>query len=835
MSARWPAALLLALAVLLAYGNVPGNSFHYDDEHSILENPHLRSLANAPRFFSDSSTFSGLAEARMYRPLLVLSYALNYALGGYAPLGYHLVNMGLHLVNALLVWRVALALGVRAGPALAAALLFAVHPVLSEPVNYISSRSSLLVTCFVALAFLLYVQGRAAVLVCASYAAALLAKSSAITFPFLLLLVPQRVGDSRGRSTLYICAALSGLYLWGTQAIVGKAMLEPVRTHWVQWATQSKALVFYVYKAFAPFALSVEPQFRLSPSFGEGVVLVALAAVLSLAFIALRSARGVLLLGTGWFFIALLPPSIVPLNVLVNEHRLYLPMVGGALFLAELAGRTRRSKVVALCALVGMASLCLQRNSAWHSAETLWADAVGKGPYMARPYVNWAQALLEKGRVEESIEASRRALELQPGLARAHYNLGTAYMYQERYELAEAHLLRAADLDSVLFAAQNNLGNLYQQLGRADQALIHYQKAASIGAYASLLYNMGQAHLQAGRPDSAARYFRGALEREPNLRAGYRGLAETLRAQERFNDAIAVLEEALSAWPQDGELARLLAASYAGLGREEAARAVYRRLGMSAAQGWSLLAGEALRRGRWQRAYECVQEALKTEESAALYNDLGAALVGLERIEEGLQAFRQSARLDPQGARSYANIGRVYLQHGRFAEAVAALERAVELDANNGAFCALLGRAYEGSGKEDNALQWYRRAVDNAPENAAHRTLLARRYRAMGQLGQAERLYRQALERDAGDVDALCDLGALYLRDGRGQEAVALLARAVRMAPNRVDAHIDLVDAYLGEGNRQRARAALGAALELDLEDAQRARLEARMSAMRQD
>ena len=283
---------------------------------------------------------------------------------------------------------------------------------------------------------------------------------------------------------------------------------------------------------------------------------------------------------------------------------------------------------------------------------------------------------------------------------------------------------------------------------------------------------------------------------------------------------------------RSGELARLLAASYAGLGRDEAARAVYRRLGMSPAQAWALLAGEALRRGRWQRAYDCVQEALQTEQSAALYNDLGAALVGMERVEEGLQAFRRAARLDPQAARSYANIGRVYLQHARYADAVAALQRAVELDAQNGAFCALLGRAYEGAGKGEQALQWYRRAVDNAPASAAHRSLLAQRYQAMGQFGQVERLYREALERDADDVETLCNLSALYLQGGRSKQAVALLVRAVRLAPGRIDAHVGLARAYADQGDRTRAQNALRAALELDVDAAERARLEAQMRAL---
>ena len=95
----WALGLVLVCA-LLSYHNVLWHSFHYDDEHSILENPHVRSLANVPRFFVDPGAFSGMPEARMYRPLLLATYAANYALGGYAPMGWHAVNLLLHLVNA---------------------------------------------------------------------------------------------------------------------------------------------------------------------------------------------------------------------------------------------------------------------------------------------------------------------------------------------------------------------------------------------------------------------------------------------------------------------------------------------------------------------------------------------------------------------------------------------------------------------------------------------------------------------------------------------------------------------------------------------------------------
>lgn len=826
------AGVLIVLVGLLAYGNVPGNAFHYDDSHSILENPHIRSLENMPRFFSDPETFSGLSDVRMYRPLLVLSFALNYALGQYDPIGYHLVNVFLHVINGLSLWLLARALGMRPSTALLAGLLFVVHPVLGEPVNYISSRSSLMATTFVIWAFVFYVQGRSARWVGLAYGAALLCKSSAIAFPVLLLLAERAKGRNRlAWSALYVPGLLSVAYVAFTREIIGKAMLEPVRDHGAQWATQVKALVLYVHKVGAPVGLSIEPQFRVSSSPFESGVVLALLAVLS-GLIVLGRARGGLLLGAGWFFIALLPPSIVPLNVLVNEHRLYLPMVGGALFLAQLLGRVRGHPRVGWIGLLVLISLCVQRNMDWKTGETIWRDAVKKGPMMARPYVNWSQALLETGQVEASIEASRRAIDLQPTLGQAHYNLGTAYMHQGAYDLAEAHLERAVQLDVGLFAAHNNLGNLHQEWGDADEALVHYGRALSLQKAPSLFHNMGNAHLEAGRRDSAQHYFRRALGLDPHMQEAYKGLVKALRGEERLGEAIEVLDEALRLWKGDETLSLMLAECYSGLGRVEDARAVYRRLGKTPEQAWALLAREALRRGNWQRAYDGLVEALRGDVSAELYNDLGASLVGLGRIEEGLQAFRKAARLDPKMAGAFANIGRVYVQHGRQIEAIAALQRAVELEPGNGALFALLGQAYEEMGQWDEAQQSYYQAVKCAPKSVAYRINLAYAYQALGQPRQAEKGYRAAIALDEESVPALFNLGALLLERKRGTEAMDFFQRVLRISPENVDAHINVAGIHLGQGDRARALDAYLDASKFEMAPELRRLVEAQMQAL---
>ncbi len=184
------ATAVICAVGLLAYHNCFENGFHYDDSHSLVDNPHIRTLSNVGRFFYDPGTFSAMPEARMYRPVLLVSYAVNHALGEYDQFGYHLVNLLLHLANASLVWLVATALLKRSEGALIAALLFVCHPLLSEPVNYISSRSSLLATLFFLLAFRVLIDAcrrgsgpRHHLLVTLFCAASLGSKSIAIVFP----------------------------------------------------------------------------------------------------------------------------------------------------------------------------------------------------------------------------------------------------------------------------------------------------------------------------------------------------------------------------------------------------------------------------------------------------------------------------------------------------------------------------------------------------------------------------------------------------------------------------------------------------------------------------
>ena len=342
---RGVALALIVIFGVVAFHNTFDNSFHYDDDHSILQNPHIRSLQSIPAFFVDPGTFSGLPEARMYRPIVLVSYAFNYALGGYEVFGYHLVNLLLHLLNAWLLWKLGQRLLRHREAALFAALVFALHPLMTEPVNYISSRSSLLATAFYLCGFWVLVRaadssssGPHAAWIALLYLGALAAKSIAFTFPLVGAVYLYLLTQRRSWHLLLAPLVLSFGYLLLTRAIVGKALFEPVRSHWVQWATQIKALAYYLWTTILPVHLSVEPQFQVAQGLWNGPVLLTGALVLSVVLIAGwgRAHKRLAVFGLAWFFLTLLPSALVPLYVLVNEHRLYLPLAGAALALGAL-------------------------------------------------------------------------------------------------------------------------------------------------------------------------------------------------------------------------------------------------------------------------------------------------------------------------------------------------------------------------------------------------------------------------------------------------------------------------------------------------------------------
>ncbi len=590
--------ILLCAVTCAVYANAIDNPFHYDDFHSIVDNGRLRSLAEVPKFFLDPTAFSAEPQNAMYRPLLLASFALNYAVSGYDTWSYHLLSLLLHLGCVGLVAAVGRALLGPSGGAWWAACLFAIHPINSEPLNYISSRSEIMAALFFLLAFWSYLQEhwrveRWVVCIALAYACALLSKSIAIVLPAVIL-VHALLFSPRRRALPALFAVLAGValsYLAFVWTFLARATLgAPVRSYQEQVWTQVKALVFYLKMILWPSGQSIDHQFLISDSLFDPIAAAAFLLLLSLLAMALRYRCGhpAPAFFLAWFLLVLAPSSLVPLNVLVNEHRLYLP--GVAFFLALGYGLNRLVQywptwrrgieAVALVIAVGMAVATVQRNGLWSSPLALWQSAAARAPLMARPHIYWGAALEARGQFDQAIYAYEHALRRDPAFAPLHRRLGSAYVAVDRPKEAIAIYARGVKLDAADgamwlgfgealrmdgrwqeslsayrravdllpddSAAHNNLGNTYQVLEQPRQALAHHLRARELTPDdAQTLLNLGNAYAMLSDGEKAIEAYAKAVEIDPKYDGAWLNLAGALERAGRIGQALEAYERAL--------------------------------------------------------------------------------------------------------------------------------------------------------------------------------------------------------------------------------------------------------------------------------------------------
>ncbi|MBT3342788.1 MAG: tetratricopeptide repeat protein [Gemmatimonadetes bacterium] len=540
--------------------NTLGNGFHDDDQHAILQNHHLRALTNIPSFFLDSSTFSGEPGKGMYRPVFQTTLALNYAVGGDDPRGYHLVSIAFHALTCLGL----LLTASRFVPfplALAATLLFAVHPIHTQAINYISSRSELMATCGVIWALWCVLRGRiwgGAAL----FALALLSKSVAIHFlPILLLAMwiladrtrlarvpsdaagvsPAASGPKQADPTPADLVTLDGRIRWhrvlpfaavaaaygliiSLEGFLPRSLAQDVRPLTSQIATQAQVVVLYLQALCMPVRLSIEHGLlpTTAANLHSWICLLFICSLGGLGGLGLRrSAWKVSGFGLGWFFVGLGVTSLVPLTVIASEQRLYLSTAGLLIALVALIGGDaghRRLRPIAGSVLVAtllvMGTLSVERNSLWENELTLWSDAAEKAPHSPRAQGNLALALHEAGDLEAAGRTYKQAIGLDRGHPRIRTNYGTWLEESGQWQEAEQQYLTAARHH--WSGARVQLGRLYLAQGRLQMARDQLDLALQVNPTdVEAHHHLGRWHQANGDPVAALGAYREALRIDP--------------------------------------------------------------------------------------------------------------------------------------------------------------------------------------------------------------------------------------------------------------------------------------------------------------------------------
>lgn len=601
--------LLLAGACALVFANSLDNGFHLDDHYRILDNPEVRRVQPIWRHFLDPSTISGtqgVSESRLhqlaqYRPLLPLTLSLNYALGAYDVTGYHVANVLLHVVAAILVYLLLLevlrarapAARAAAGPsrdprplAFFAALAFAVHPVSGIPVNYILARDLLLMQVFLSGALLQYLRMRRRGWTAAGWTGcltllvlALMSKSTASAAPVVVLVYEITVGRQRPLSVaawrraapfafvvVAFYATLSRLLDFSELARV-QAGGAPV---WRYPLTQARVhvehyLANFVWPIPIRMGAGVEPaQGVLEPGVLAGLAVVALGLGLGWR---LRRRAPVAAFGVLAYAALMLPESsIVPLHHPAVHYRPY--PASPFLFLAvagvgtELLRPRRVAAAVVTVAIAWFAATSVVLNRTWRTDETLWAHSVRHG---AEPlgHMNYAMTLPDRRdpRVRQHLE---EAIRRSPNYVLAHVNLGLLDLDEGRVDEGIRRIEWATALDPGRAEPLYWLAIAYSRVDRAAGAAQASARAATIdpensrylykaGVDASIVSDHGAALEYARRvttfdPRSAdARFLEGyslqMLGRLDEAISVYRAflLNHTDHAQVRFNLGHALL------------------------------------------------------------------------------------------------------------------------------------------------------------------------------------------------------------------------------------------------------------------------------------------------------
>lgn len=542
-----PIMIIIAISCAV-YGNALRNGFVYDDVPQVVENPWIRDIHSIQEIFSTNVWgFQGIS-TNYYRPLLHISFMLSYYFFGLAPWGFHLVNILLHAGITVLVFFISSRLFRTADPSASsfsrflpfiAAVLFAVHPIHTEVVDWVGGVTDLSFSLFILLALYLYIlsadrgvhQKGFYLLSVASFFLATLCKEPALTFPIILAAYDYafsrealRPLDYLKRYSPYLGVAAVYIIL-RVNALGGFA---PIRRHSELSAYEYliNALPLfrqYLGKLLLPTHLNAYHSFSPISSILEPSGLLSLAASMLFAIavlLALKKSRPVFF-ALALVLVPLLPALYIPgagENTFAERY-LYLPSFGFVLFITFLAdqvvmhmSRWSVHLAAAFVLVVVLYSLgTVQRNGVWKDDESLWRDVVEKSPASAVSHYNLACTLNSRGQIDEAIREFRTAIRLKPAVT-AYKRLGVAYQSKglvneaiEQFQLAVRLQPGDSDAHALLAAA-------YADSGSLDKAIEHFRIVVQLQPdSANAQYDLGRAYLEEGRPEEAIPHLEAAV------------------------------------------------------------------------------------------------------------------------------------------------------------------------------------------------------------------------------------------------------------------------------------------------------------------------------------
>jgi tetratricopeptide (TPR) repeat protein len=650
----WTAAGASLLAVYAAYANHFHNSFHFDDFHTITQNPAIRSLSQVPRYFIDARTFSILPTHYSYHPLVTASAALDYWLGaGLNPLWFHISTFSWFVVQLALMYLIFVKIMTVSRPdpanryiALLTVTWYGLHPANAETINYIIQRADLYSTLGVVAGLAVFCgwpSGRKTGLYLLPVVAGVLAKPVALIFPAILFVYvllfecpdedePERMRRAQIRRSLRVClpAVVVCTLLAILHVVVTPRTFEAGTASRIgYWLTQPIVAFHYFKTFFLPTELSADTDRQLVSNVFSETFVIGLAFLVGVIFairstLRSRETRPVAF-GLLWFLIALLPTSIFPLAEPENDHRMFLPFVGLvlavswaiALFLKDIWISNRRVAAALLACAIAVLALCGYgthlRNNVWRSEESLWKDVVEKSPGNGRGLMNYGLTQLSKGNIGGAYDYFRRASFLTPNYSTLEINLGVAAGALHFDAESEAHFRRAITLASQDSQPHFYYGRWLRERARLQEAMSELRQSAALNP-----------------ADLDSRYL----------------LMSIFAGQSNWFELGQVAGDILRIAPGDPEALRNLGMARNANGRIAAAERDV--IAQPTPENYLNLSQLYCQNGRFSDCVSAAIQALRLRpDYPEAYNNIAAGYESMGRWDESISAAREAIRLKP--------------------------------------------------------------------------------------------------------------------------------------------------------------------------------------------
>lgn len=678
-NARFHLTCLTALALigLFGYSNTFDASFHLDDGRAIVENASIRTLTDFGTIWKSNPT----------RFLGNLSFAFNFHIGNLNVFGYHVINLMIHIVGSFAVYWLAFLLLALAKnpsdtqrkwlPALTAGL-FVSHPIQTQAVTYIIQRYASMATLFYLLALCLYLtawkerffrkhkQGKSFYFwIALAYActfAAMFTKETAVTLPLVIVLIdhlfvkPNAKEDSKPilRYSPFLFLLLTiPLTLWLTGYLAASPhkqgfTLPHPGANWPYGRTDYLFTQFnvtrtYLRLMFLPFSQNIMHDYPIVHSLWNLTTLFSAALIAGLLYLAVRTAPRVPIVsfGIAFFFLSLAPESsIIPIEDVIFEHRLYLPSIGfflavGSAVLGYRADSLKPEKRAILHAVLaiwiaGLSLLTFSRNSAWQNEITLWQDAISKAPNKAMSHNNLGSGYANNGELEKAKKEFLIAIRLDPQFAPALSNLGAYYHKKRDLQAAIDCYLRAVKANPRYAKARLNLGRAYAESGEAQKALECFRRIIQNTPNSSEAYTeLGNLFLVSNALDSAISTFQLALQLDPKSVLAIHNLGAAYQKRGMVKKAIRQFEKALILDPSRANSRMMIGHCYKIMGSDNLALAEYRK------------------------AIE-----LRPNLPAA-HNNMGVIYEARGEARMAISAYQKALQMDPDMTMAKRNLGRV--------------------------------------------------------------------------------------------------------------------------------------------------------------------------------